>query len=358
MKYYDDASVRTELKARLGDETIVDKEWNYFVKCGDVSAVMRGEKDMNWLVDRVIAFCDATDRPIQRRVLPEMISVDQLKKRIEHQVLLSELAADEAARQSGVVDFRKEVLKERLLAPEQVESWINQQAKLDGPASHWLGDVPVPSNHQLEFDAKLGGLVIRPELKLSRLTRSTSLRFLDYAALPDLWVRRVPIAAGGVLERLKYLGEDLVRSYDWEAAAATLFVLTGRIPLIQPLILKFTLSAATFKRRAIELSVDPAVSPAELAKQYGVLRSKLISGRRVRPLSEKHLRLASFIVEKPDESWASRLHRWNKAFPKWKYVHSTNFRRDVLKARERIIGNVVREPAHIWKNLMAESRSR
>jgi hypothetical protein len=347
MNYYDDATVRTELKARLGDETVVDREWNYFVKCGDVSAVARGEKDIGWLVDRVIAFLDATNRPIQRRVLPEMVSADQVKKHINHQVLLSGLAADHAAQQPAVIDFRKEVLSDRLLDPKEVEPWINGQAKLDGPASHWLGDVLVPSKHQFEFDAKIGRLMIRPELKVSQLRCSASLQFLDYAALPDLWVRRVPTAAGGVLERLKHLGEDLIRSYDWEAAAATLFLLTGRIPLIQPIVLKFTWSTATFKRRVVELSVDPAVSPAELAKQYGVLRGKLISGRRVRSLSDKHLQLASFLAEKPDESWASRFHRWNKAFPKWKYVHASNFRRDALKARERVVGHLVREPAQM-----------
>jgi len=353
MTYYDDAEVRADLKARLGNDTIIDKEWNYFVKCGDVSAVVRGERDINWLIDRVIAFCDATDRPIQRRLLPEMISADQIKKRIDHQVLLSRLAADEAKRQPGVIAFRKEVLKDRLLATEHVESWVNQQAKLDGPVTHWLGDVPVPSKHRFEFDSKSGTLVIHPELRISRLDCSASLQFLSYAALPDLWVRKLPTAAGGVLERLRHLSEDLVRSYDWEEAAGTLFVLTGSIPLIQPLLLKFTWSARTFKRRTVELSVDPAVSPAELAKQFGALRSKLIPGRRVRPLSNKHLQLASFLVEKSDESWASRLHRWNKAFSKWKYAHASNFRRDALKARERVVGQVVREPAQVWKNLMA-----
>lgn len=347
MKYYNDATVRTELKVRLGDETIVEKEWNYFVKCGDVSAVVSGEKDMHWLVDRVIAFCDATDRPIQRRLLPEMVPADQVKKRIEHQVLLSELATDEAARQPSVVSFRKEVLKDRCLAPEQVESWVNQQAKLDGPATHWLGEVPVPPKHQFEFDSKSNTLMIRPELKISRLECSLSLQLLNYAALPDRWIRKLPTAAGGVLERLRNLSEDLVRSYDWEKAAATLFVLTGHKPLIQPLVLKFTPSARSFKRRVVELSIDPAISPAELAKQYGALRSKLISGRRVRPLSNKHLQLASFLIEKPDERWASRLHRWNKAFPKWKYVHASNFRRDALKARARVEGHLVREPAQI-----------
>jgi hypothetical protein len=176
-------------------------------------------------------------------------------------------------------------------------------------------------------------LKIQSEPDLSRIVR---------IAIESMRLREAA-AEGGVLDRLRHLGEDLVRSYDWEAAAATLFVLTGRIPLIQPLVLKFTWSAATFKRRVVELSVDPAVSPAELAKQYGVLRSKLISGQRVRPLSDKHLQLASFLAEKPTESWASRLHRWNKAFPKWKYIHASNFRRDALKARERVVGHVVRE---------------
>ncbi len=335
------------MQARLGNKAIIDKEWNYFVKCGDVPAVVRGEKDINWLVDRVIAFCDATDRPIERRVLPEMISADQGKKRIEHQVLLSRIAAEEAARQPSVISFRKEVLKARLLAPEQLESWVNEQAKLDGRPTHWLGDVLVPSKHQIEFDSKSGTLVLRPELRISRLACSASAKVLNYAALPDLWVRKLPTAVGGVLDRLRQLSEELTRSYDWEDAAATLFILTGRIPLIQRLVLKFTWSARTFKRRVIDLSVDPATSPAESAKQYGALRSRLISGRRVRPLSDKHLQLASFLLEKPDDSWAIRLHRWNKAFPKWKYVHASNFRRDALKARERVLGHLVREPAQI-----------
>ena len=226
MNYYDDAAVRTESGTgavrrqshhRQGVELFRQMRRRF-------SGCTPGEKDVNWLVDRVIAFLDATNRPIQRRLLTEMISADQAKKRIERQFLLSRIAADKATHQPGVIGFRKDVLKDRLLAPEQVETWINQQAKLDGPATHWLGDLPLPSKHQFEFDSKSCTLVIRPELKISRLECSASLQFLNYAALPDLWIRKVPTAATGVLERLRHLSKDLIGSYDWEEAAGTIFV--------------------------------------------------------------------------------------------------------------------------------------
>ena len=338
-RYSDAGSVRRDLGSRLGKEVITDPLWSFFDKGGDVAKVVDGEKDLGWLVDRVIEFCDASGRPIERRMRSEMLSSNEVHQRVDFQRLLSRLAAEDARGEPGVRSFRKEVLNDRLIAPEDIEEWIKRQEKLDGPGTHWI-EIPLRPPHRLELDQKTGTFSVRPELKLSVLTESSiRLRTLDYAALPDRWVRRVPTAAGGVLERLRLLTESLLNKYDWEHAAATIFVLSGLIPFINTIALRSSWSTSNFKRRSVELSVDPAVSPAELAKLYRAYRQKIMSGRRLRRLSDKHLRLAAFLADRPDESWEKRFRSWNKSHPKWKYSQESNFRRDALKARERFVVN-------------------
>ena len=60
-------------------------------------------------------------------------------------------------------------------------------------------------------------------------------------------------------------------------------------------------------------------------------------------MSDKHLRIAAFVAERPeDEAWEKRMMAWNKAFPDtkfpgYRYEHKSNFTRDAIQARNRLL---------------------
>jgi len=270
----------------------------------------------------------------------------------DHRSLLSRAAAKDAAYDASVIAFREEVLEGALLKAEEVKEWINRQERSDGPATHWIRDVPVPSNHKITWLEKERRFGISPELEFPSMARAfdfgitgagTQLKTLAYVVAGEQWVRYVPTAHGGVLDRLREITERLACRYEWDQASGTLFILTGAIPVIEPLSSQIDVAHDRFRRRVIELRVDPALSPEQVAAHYRRLRQKIMPRRRVRELSEKHLRLAALEVERPaDESWSTRMSSWNQSYPRWKYHHQSNFRRDVLKARSEYSPQVLR----------------
>jgi len=252
-------------------------------------------------------------------------------------VILSRSMADAAAKDPLVEGFRREFLGERLLAPEEVEPWIKRLAEAEGEPTSWL-TIPLPEGHRL-VPSPADGIYVEPSLRLRQIPFPSGplIRVLDYGVPDNDWRRCVPVTQGGTLDRLRTLSQELTQRYDWREAAATLFVLTGGTPLSSPLEMSVNATTSPFKRRIVTLEIDPMLSPREVARNYSEIRRRLTSGRRQRGLGEKHLTLAGMIAGASEEPWATRLQRWNKAHPKWKYLQESNFRRDCLKARERIL---------------------
>jgi hypothetical protein len=74
------------------------------------------------------------------------------------------MMAQEAAKIPQVIEFRKNALRSKLLAPDQVEDWIKLQASTEGRASHWIGSIPLPDDTHLRMDASAGHFAIEPPL--------------------------------------------------------------------------------------------------------------------------------------------------------------------------------------------------
>ena len=88
------------------------------------------------------------------------------------------------------------------------------------------------------------------------------------------------------------------------------------------------------------------LSPKDLAAQYAEIRRRLRPEKnsRHRELSKKHLTLAFFVADQGDVvPWAKRMQAWNAKFPQWPYKpeSESNFRRDAIRATERVLGPVV-----------------
>ena len=130
--------------------------------------------------------------------------------------------------------FRETALGGRLLQAAQIEPWIQQQARDDGPATHWVR-VPLSRGNRLTADAT--GFSITPALSISGSERPIgfALESLDYGVPDDNWTRCIPVALGGTLGQLRLLSEELADSYGWQKAQAVLFVLTDATPIVEVL---------------------------------------------------------------------------------------------------------------------------
>jgi hypothetical protein len=169
-------------------------------------------------------------------------------------------------------------------------------------------------------------------------------RFLAYGLPNESWVRHVPTGAGGVLDLLRGLSERLSQRYEWDPAQASVFVLTGKAPLMEPLraVVRFNDTVPVASR--IDMRIDPAMPPREVADYYAAVRQRVLGrneSARHRNLTDKHAHLA-LVAEQPDSiAWEERLRVWNKSWrkqhPEWVYKRLNMFKRDARVARNRLL---------------------
>ena len=306
-------------------------------------------------------------RGVKQNKAPQVLSEQEAKKPSSRIVALSILVAQEATKEAEVQAFRTDVLGGKLLSLEAVEEWILEQSKSDGQPTWWLEKITLPGTFMHESFGKLSpdaGLVlsnIKPDgymkyypdkeprdqfelrllLPFSIPTRSLMeyfrFRMLAYGVPGNNEEKKIPTSINGVLERLRLLSEGLAQKYDWMEAEATLFILTGSIPEISQVssaVLDRPLSALS----RIVLTLDPSLSPKEVAEYYRKVREDVI-GTRHRELSEKHMQLAIFAATQPEErKWSDKMAEWNRTHPaEWKYEEVANFSHDCLQARRRLL---------------------
>lgn len=282
----------------------------------------------------------------KRDKAPRMLSEQEAKKPSGRLEALSILVAQEATKDTEVQKFRNEVLNGKLLSLDAVEEWIQEQAKKDGPHTWWLEDIALPENlgHYRVEDA-MAVLLANPQARLDvpmRLSirpakNHSQFRFLEYGVPGNNEKKEIPTAIDGVLEQLNLLSERLAEEFGWTKAEATLFILTASVPEIAPVtstLIERQLSALS----RIVLTVDPSLSPREVAEYYRKMRQEVM-GARHRDLSEKHLQLAIFAATQPEErTWSEKMAVWNKSHPtEWRYEEVGNFSHDCLQARRRLL---------------------
>jgi hypothetical protein len=136
------------------------------------------------------------------------------------------------------------------------------------------------------------------------------------------------VAVGGVLDGLRwladYLASETVRPW-WSKAQAVTFVLTGLVPFV-----------AVYK--GLDYVIDPLLPLNQIVEQVAQLRRSLV-GERAREMDSKHLHLAVFASERPEEPWDTRRGVWNETYPQWEYPdkQKSNYIRDSLAAKRRLL---------------------
>lgn len=324
---------RLELELQREGEELDAGLWGSLVELGHVEDVQQGELSIRELAAKHGEFCQVLRgrgrRPIRQE--PRELPPDA---RLE---ILSDILSQRAAQEPNVVAFRTSVLGGSLFAWEDVDAWIKEQAKKDGPFT-WYLSVAVPEGYQLRQD-KSGIILTEPLLTVSEEAAGWGVdtRRLEYGVPEDRWIRRVPTRVNGVLDELRTLSESLARRYNWQPSCASVFVLTG-LPIQLPK------GRVTISRRfphqmvgRLTLELDPCISPKEVLALYRKHRKELLGGR-YQPMSRKHLELARFYEGREKGPWRADMAEWNgkQSDPKWCYTDWRNFRRDCVHAWRRL----------------------
>ncbi len=331
--------LRKQVEATLGF-ALPDDVWEELFEDIDIlpDSEARAEELVDFLVQDVQRIARIGPRlgftGTPREPAPPFLSARQ--RTTDRLVVLSRVLATLAGRDPTVVHFRQHVLGDRLLSPEEIEPWITEHAARDGEPTVWLS-LPLPPGIRLNPGETLSLTVPLTRYRISVVT-------LSYVVPGDRWVRRRPINSDGVLGQLQQLSLTLSRRYGWHEAAATTFILTGRIPRITAMQQSVQANVAYPALQRITLQLDPALTPAEVAVAYRTLRTRVVGKQKYRTQSPKHLALALFAVENPDGSLRKRMEEWNRRYPKWRYHQVSNFGRDLRTALRRLLG----DPAVHW----------
>ncbi len=293
-------------------------------------------------------------------MLPVLSESDLSRSDLTQQVALSYLVADIAAQDADVRRFRSDPdtnLPSELLRWEDVVQWIDRHNRghvVGAIPALWLSEAPIRDRQQREqllLASREPDWSVLPDISVSVPASEARFHIAPrdlHFGLPDdredSEAQHIIITeAGGVLDRLRQLSEMLGEKYAWEPAQASVFVLTGRAPLLAPF-----LAQAEWHRRAapaldrVVLVIDPALSPKDVAERYSAQRKQERIGPRFRELTAKHHALALFTAKRPDdEPWRLTMQRWNdlqaSEQPDWMYQATNNFTRDCLTARRRLL---------------------
>jgi hypothetical protein len=334
-----DEEVRALLGVRLG-LPLSDDEFGFLVLEGSIAGIgslapesAERESLLRKTADTVRNLRASQGRPVGKT--PEKVggmAVDDGNRRY----VLSCLLAREAEADSEVIEFRNKHLRGGPIAWKDMEAWILAQAETDGGYSQYI-EVVIPPGTTVR--PTVSGLVAESPVPLAQLPTDGGVRakFVEYGVEGGKWVKSVPVAAGGVLDELRTLCERLARSYSWKVDQATVFVLTGVVPLMAGIRQETVVQSEHPAASRVTLVIDPVVSPQDVFDSYAKLRERMVKGT-ARPLTEKHLRLALFAAEqRPPAKWAPVMEAWNEKYPDWRYEKETLFARDATAAQNRIL---------------------
>jgi hypothetical protein len=322
--------IRTEVERRLR-RSLPDEQWDYFVRVGTVGIVEAGEENVSWLVreirDVLARFGGETKKEEAASLAVRSRTEIKPVRMGDHygftrQDALCLAVATLAAKDPEVVTFRRDVLGDRLptyaldSSREGVAEWIPRQLEREQPQLEvFTGEPPL----------------------------------LTYIKFIGNGLETTPVAPGGVLDRLRQLGDRLASRYRWQPHAAVAFVLAcDVVPNIEVLTATIQPNQPVPALTRIVLTVDPAATPAAVAHAYRQTRNR-ITRVRAREMQPKTLFLAAFATERPPrESIKEQMAAWTAAVPRpWRYApeQAANFVRDRNWALARLLRPGYKLPA-------------
>lgn len=308
-------NVRDALEATLR-HPVAETEWDALVRLGFAGEVEGGFMDVDALAAKYRELRDAF-RPAPR---PDGdVTTPAVPARLNARAdAISRCLAALAAEHEPVRRWRERWLPGGLLRAEDVEGWGDDAYNAR----------PFPSGGR-------GGVRLAWPVLVS-----------DLEGQAEWMEHQVTVHPFGPLAELAELVEKLVEMFSWGAANATLFVLTGKTQFVSPVAFSMKGGWKTLRvadgmvafaiTSRLTIEVDPVMRPEELAALYRQVRASVLPDG-YQPQSEKHLELAAFTAEAPEERATPAMRRWNRLFPGWAYDRVSNFSRDRLRAYHRLL---------------------
>lgn len=279
-------------------------------------------------------------------------------------LVLTEIAAAEAAQNASVLRFRENVLRGQLLDPEDVNAWIRDRAAEDGTAQLITLELPPGTKAMPEDWRQIVGENLSRTALVSIETPTLEFPITEAdvpnnlnAPVAGALYSSVSIRWDGVLGQLKRVAEELSRDFHWKERDAVGFILTGQAPNSPTANITLHCAPPYDQPTRIVVELSPQTKVEEVKKLFQILRRQTPFGpserfRRFRPLTKKRRELAVFLARTPSLSWGERMVLWNKEHEKWEYREINrkgepdprNFRRDALAAYRRATGRRWRPP--------------
>jgi hypothetical protein len=361
---------RVELERYLGGE-IGDLVWETLDSNGDVEDLQLGLITVARLAAKARQLAAVLSGPAERPTVdePGKAGLPQASEATRARIdALSAIYAAWAGSEPEVERFRDRVLigncavmgmapanADGLLAGDQVDRWVRWcfQADADG------GD---PQEH-------VRTLVVRRPPHSRR-------------PIADLWwiADRRELGQGvdvrGPLGELAKLAETLTERYRWRPSEATMFVLTGATPEVHVYVGSAEIRSSGYLAAGtrVTMTLDPGLSPDEVAGIYDRLRRRFHPGSPPRSQAVRRYRLAEHVgphvqmhADTPDSrngpgrrprpgpaglaffidpvdghTWESLRASWNSHYendPGWGYTRKniSNFSRDAQTALTRLL---------------------
>lgn len=328
--------VRRRLGSRLRAE-VSDDLWD-LLKDLELATDAQLTGDLDELVGKACWILRVGSAP--KRVEPMLAgSAEETAPDLARARLLSRLVAKHAESDEEVRAFRARHLPDGLVRWASFDEWLREHLASHDSHTRYI-TAPLPPEADIVREGRRDRLV-PPLDELHGF--GIQVRLLDYALPDDTWTRHVAVAVGSVPDQLRELAESLSSAFAWRPQQATIFVVCGVVPLIAPVRVSTTRNKTRNRRgvpwaRRIKLDIDPEATPEEVVRAFRKARSDMRLPRQ-RNLSAKHLRLAVFAgIDHEGRSWRDRHLLWNDQFPHWAYTQQSNFRRDALRARDRVLG--------------------
>jgi hypothetical protein len=348
-------NVRAELE-KAWRRPVPDRLWDYLDEHDYVSEVEEGYlsiEDLLTAARQLIA--------IGRREMSETAGNEVVRQlagaaaaaRID---ALSAIFAAWAGGDLEVQRFRERVLAGGLLAWDDAGPWILAQRAASAPG----GDADA---YLLEAFAR------------SRPGAPQPFTTLWYVSGRE---RMVSVDTRSVLGDLAQLADRLSGRYRWRPSGGTMFLLTGEVPEVFVYTGSASVSGGGFAATTtVTMTLDPALTPEQMAGIYARLRARIHRGPLPRALSVKHYRLAqhtgprvAFGLDEPSAitrpgrrpsadpdglvrtiapvtgcTWNSLREAWNDKYGTrpaadgrtWRYDTSPNFIRDAKHALTRLL---------------------
>jgi hypothetical protein len=340
--------LRSKLERKL-QRSVHPGIWRMLVKERYISEVLEGESDLDDLTERYLEvegyFRDDARKPKdESRIVPP----DQ------RGIALSKILANEASKDDDVMSYRKDYLNNILMSWEEAVAWIKEKKKEEGKPTLYIKELPIPENINVGFSDIQASwvrniakdLIHKKEIKPVGVLRKD----LEYVTPEQVYTTSVPVKKGGALDSLRLLSETLSNKFNWPKAAASIFVLTGKIYITPKARITTHINPSYPALSTITIETLPSTSWREVENIFSESRKMLLGkGQRDKPITQAwRADLAVFVAEHNDgRSWREAMELWNnqhpvpsdrKRKPGEDYISSSTFARDGRQAYEKITG--------------------